>query len=341
MTISDTAPIRAQGENLADLVQRTDLYQLVERYTGSGKAHGHTVTYSCPNSNHPDFHPSFTVATINGKQTAKCFSQCEWQGDALDLVKWLEGLSTGEAAQWLRRYLGEPDKGFFGTRKVTPRSIKPLSFLQNEGQRLPADKAAQVMKDYLDSRSWPQEVAETFSLEVVLDSGGSPRIRHPYFAPNHLGEWGVTYFQDRAINESQVKWLSPKGSTPALFNLRALEADGIEAVLVCEGAADAISATLSLTDMPEIAVLACAGVGAWRSEWAEYFSGLAVIVCADNDEAGKRLEEAVLSSVARRVVFARPSTNDLTDLWKSEGEWGVKCLIGEAFDRALNIGGVA
>jgi hypothetical protein len=82
-------------------------------------------------------------------------------------------------------------------------------------------------------------------------------------------------------------------------------------------------------------------VSAWRDEWADLFAGLHVIVCADNDEAGKKLETAVLNSVRRRVITARPRTNDLTDLWKQEGEWSVRFLIGDAYDRALNVGEVA
>ena len=129
MTLSPSRASLRTPENLSELIQLVDLNQLVSRYTGNGRTSGKVTTYSCPHPAHPDTHPSFTVTTNGkGKEVAKCFSQCAWQGDALELVKWLEGLSTGEAASWLRRFIGQAESASFVSKAPTPTYVSVISF---------------------------------------------------------------------------------------------------------------------------------------------------------------------------------------------------------------------
>jgi len=341
------SPSRASKEapgNLSDLVSQVDLNQLVSRYTGNGRTSGKVTTYSCPHPAHADTHPSFTVTTNSkGREVAKCFSQCAWQGDALELVKWLEGLSTGEAASWLRRFIGLAEAPTFSSKPYTPRpyagKITPVSLgeqaehprkfplLYPQGKELTGESAERFMKKYLTSRSWPCEVVEKFSLSVVLDPSGKPRIRHPYFTPTSSGEWVLSYYQDRGANSSPVKWLSPKGSTPQLFNLKSLEADSLEGVVICEGAADTITASLALEGCPFVAVIGVPGVSAWRDEWAHFVNGLRVVVAADNDEAGRTLEQRVKASVKSPVTFVRASHGDLTEIANEIGLESLRALL--------------
>lgn len=328
MTLSPQRGSTSAPENLSTLIERVDLNQLVTRYTGQGKASGRIVTYSCPNPAHADTHPSFTVTTNNkGREVGKCFSQCSWQGDALELVKWLEGISTGEAASWLRRYLGEPDSVDFVRKPFTPS--KPLRKItpEDNSQRPTPARAEWLLEKYLAARSWPIEVVERFGLEAVLDSSGAERIRHPYFTPTRSGEWEASYWQDRGTKGARVKWLSPKGSSPALFNLRSLEADSLEGVVICEGAADAITATLALEGCERVAVVGVPGVSAWKPEWASLVQGLRVVVAADNDEAGKKLEEAVRSSVSQPIALVRATHGDITETATKYGLDNVRELL--------------
>jgi len=318
-------------EKLSSIVERVDLFALVARYSGPGRAAGRVVTYSCPNPTHPDNHPSFTVTTNKaGRQVARCFSQCNWQGDALELVKWLEGISTGEAAKWLRNYLGDKLNTHFLGSGITTPSPYLLSIsrkVEDNSERVTGERGARFMERYLASREWPASVVEQFSLEVVLDSSGACRIRHPYFTPTASGEWVASYWQDRGTSASRVKWLSPRGSSPVLYNLRSLEADNLEAVVICEGPADTITAALALEGLERCAVVGVPGVSAWRAEWAELVAGLRVVIAADNDEAGERLEEAVRSSVGRAVALVRPKYGDLTDTAKETGLEALRTLL--------------
>ena len=325
------SPSRASKEapgNLSDLVSQVDLNQLVSRYTGNGRTSGKVTTYSCPNPAHADTHPSFTVTTNSkGREVAKCFSQCAWQGDALELVKWLEGLSTGEAASWLRRYLGQAERASFVSTPTTPTYIVPPYPGELKSEVLTGESAERFMKQYLNSRGWPCEVVEKFALSVVLDTSGKARIRHPYFTPTSSGEWVLSYYQDRGDKSSRVKWLSPKGSTPQLFNLKSLEADSLEGVVICEGAADTITASLALQGCDYVAVIGVPGVGAWRDEWAHFVNGLRIVVAADNDEAGRTLEQRVKASVKSPVTYVRATHGDLTEIANEIGLESLRALL--------------
>lgn len=326
MSLSPTRASKEAPGNLSGLIAQVDLNQLVSRYTGNGRTSGKVTTYSCPHPAHPDAHPSFTVTTNSkGKEVAKCFSQCAWQGDALELVKWLEGLSTGEAIKWLRRFLGQAEEPTFYSKPPTPS--KPLRSLSPKGQELTGESADRFMKKYLTSRGWTCEVVEKFALSVVLDPSGKPRIRHPYFTPTSSGEWVLSYYQDRGANSSPVKWLSPKGSTPQLFNLKSLEADSLEGVVICEGAADTITASLALEGCPFVAVIGVPGVSAWRDEWAHFVNGLRVVVAADNDEAGRTLEQRIRNSVTSPVTYVRATHGDLTEIANEIGLESLRALL--------------
>lgn len=317
----NTTPIRDGSRvtgDLASLVARTDLHQLLERYSGPGRANGSTVTYSCPNPAHPDRSPSFTVTTRSGKQYGRCWSQCDWRGDALDLVSWLEGVDTAAAADHLRGLLGE------SARKVAKRNPVPVPVvLQEDAPRPPSDAAETFLEKYLRSRDWPREVAEAHGLEVVLDQTGTLRVRHKYLAPVG-GEWCVTYWQDRGPKSSRVKWLSPKGAKPVPYNLRSLERDDLSAVVVCEGPADAITAELALDGVPGVAVIGIPGVSAWRPEWGTLLDGLRVVIAADHDAAGERLESAVKASTRGAVAVVRFSHGDLTETALEKGREAVR-----------------
>lgn len=333
MSLSPTKGASGAPLNLGALVARVDLFALVSRYSGPGKYSGRSASYSCPNPAHFDAHPSFQVTTNKaGKQVAQCFSQCEWHGDALDLVKWIENLDTKEAAQWLRRFLGEPETISFSKKESsTPKNSAPTIPPKYTAKtaKPSAEREARFMARHLLWRMWPAEVVEEFALEVVLDSAGECRVRHPFFAYVSPGEWRLVYWQDRGTSKSPQKWLSPYGMSPALFNLKSLEANGLEAVVICEGPADTISASLVLKGCSRVAVIGVPGASAWRAEWAELVSGLRVVIAADNDEAGRKLEQKISASIGREVSLLRleDKYNDLTDCYQSGGAESLRLLI--------------
>jgi DNA primase len=143
MSISTFSGAVMHTDSLASLVARVDLAQLVEAYTGTPpRRSGGSFLFSCPNPAHPDRNPSFTVSRDRtGKEWARCQSACAWHGDALDLVKWLRGLDTKEAAQELRDFLGEYvpatyRAGVIPSNRVTPQEAHRLQVAEDTSRRL-------------------------------------------------------------------------------------------------------------------------------------------------------------------------------------------------------------
>lgn len=326
----------APREPLSDLVRRVDLAALVAQYSNEpGKRSGASVLFQCPNPAHPDKHPSFEVNTRTNR--ARCYSQCGFSGDALDLVKWLEGLDTGRAAERLRAHLGEWESAAPITRKAPAAPVRrerraPLA--APSSGNVPDAVKARYLARYCAGRGWPLSVVETFALDVVLDASGALRIRHNYFAPTEGGEWVAVWAQDRATGASGAKWLSTSGVAALPYNLRSLEADALDAVVITEGPADAITAALALEGVERVAVIGVPGANGWRPEWAELVEGLSVVICRDDDEGGAKFARNVAGTLSGGAVVVTPGTNDLCDLLARSGLDAVRGLLLDALDAA-------
>lgn len=304
-------------DSIRELIESVDLIELVTRYAGSGRSNGAQTTFSCPHPSHPDEHPSFVVArNRNGRQVWRCFSMCDRRGDALDLIEWLDGLSRAEALQRLREIAGRPAPTRSDTHRPSPPRPAPAPRrAPDRSQTLDADW---LLDKYAQSRGWSSEIVQRFDLTVVTDHHGQMRIRHPFYAPDDTGSWSPAYWQDRARSGVSPKWLSPRGISPVLFNLRSLHPD-VSTVVICEGPPDTITAATALADVPEVACIGVPGVSAWRDEWGALVSDLRIVVAADPDDAGRKLEAAVLASVRRPVTMVRFTDGDLTDTARREG----------------------
>lgn len=308
------------SESLSDLVARVDLVALVSTYAGSSRTTGSRTTFHCPHPGHIDRHPSFVVSvTRNGRQVWRCFSQCDRHGDALELVKWLDDSDTATAAARLRSFLGDPTS----TTQQPPQRMtaRPMhsADLSQQCSPIDNDQASWLLKKYADSRGWDMQTVKRFGLTVVRDAQKCMRIRHPFYAPNAEGEWVCAYWQDRGTRDVLPKWLSPRGVSPVLFNLRSLESESVRAVVICEGAPDAITAAVALSDAPSIACVGVPGVSAWRPEWAPMFQSLRIVVAADPDDAGHRLEDAVRRTIPKPITLVHLKHGDLTDTAKAVG----------------------
>ena len=306
-------------QNISTLLDEISLNALVEYFAGIGQSSGSSIRYHCPHLDHLDEHPSFSVTTSpDGRERAKCWSQCDWQGDALDFVEWQFGIETIDAIGWLQDW--NQDASSSGPVPPTTETRKPC-------HQVPVDYsspasgtiASQAMSDYLMWRNWPTKVVNEFSLSVVQEPNGDLRIRHPFLTPDLDGNWIASYWQDRSTGNSDVKWKSPKNGMSTLYNLQSLEKENLHTVLICEGPADTISASVALCDYDGIAIIGVPGAQTWRPEYAELLQGLKIVVVADNDAAGQTLEFAICTSVNQAVVIARPIDGDITDLANTRG----------------------
>ena len=173
-------------------------------------------------------------------------------------------------------------------------------------------------------RNWPTDVVSEFTLSVVKEPNGDLRIRHPFLTPDLDGNWNASYWQDRSTDNSGIKWKSTKNGTSTLYNLQSLEHENLHTVVICEGPADTISASVALRDYDGIAIIGVPGAQAWRPEYAQLLQGLKIVVVADNDAAGQTLESAICRSVNHAVVIARPADGDITDTGNTRGVESVR-----------------
>ena len=314
-------------QDIPTLLDDTDLNVLVEYFAGVGEISGSSIRYRCPHPDHLDERPSFTVVmSPDGRQRARCWSQCDWHGDALNFVEWHLGIDTRDAIGWLTDW------------NETAVAISPLATTRETyptAQLLPVDNsltvsgvvANQAMADYLNMRDWPSNVEDQFSLSVVQEPNGDLRIRHPFFTPDREGIWTASYWQDRSVGSSDIKWKSPRNGTSTLFNLPSLENEQIHTVVICEGPADTITASVALRNIDGIAVIGVPGAQAWRPEYSQLVHDLKIVVAADNDVAGQLLESAICSSVNQTVLIARPQDGDITDTANIRGMSAVRELL--------------
>ena len=331
--------------DLDELKRRADLDGEVARLSGTGKKQGSKTVYPCPNPEHADNSPSFTVD--RQKQLWTCWSQCHYNGkqaggDVITLGQWLNGSTYREAIEDLaNRY------GMTANRStwVAPRPAAPRvdvvrtvpETLNDRAIPMAAKPAEDVMARYLLSRKWSTELAERVGLTVVVDGYGKVRIRHPFLLDGEPRLW-----QDRATSWNvKPKWHTPAGATLYPWGIDLLDryeppddwrpGDPVDwwpdcpilgdspAVWIVEGPADAITLVGA---WPEVTVLGVPGAGWWNARHAAALADMPVVVCCDNDDAGDRLRQQIAASLdPSDTVHVTPPAlhNDLADWWKAVG----------------------
>ena len=308
--------------------------EVTDRTGQTPKRKGNRLTFPCPNPSHADAHPSFTVNEATGRW--RCWSRCDRSGDVIELVKWLDGLDTADALAYLADKYRVPAevpgrewkrRNSRPKARAVPVTPTPRLVVQAEDTCRPwSDEAEAVsfLQDFLRLRGWTEEVARDAGLHLVMDSRGKPRVRFPFRRNGRVMVW-----QDRALGRDVTpKWLTPAGATLYPFGLELLEAlDGppdrwpscpvvrTPAVWLVEGPADAVTLR---SVFPGIIALGLAGSGAWQAHYVEALQGLAVVVVADNDEAGRKLRATITESIGSAALVVNVEVpDDFGDL----GEW--------------------
>ena len=156
-------------------------------------------------------------------------------------------------------------------------------------------------------RDLPVETLARYGLRV--DDHHSHPIVFPY--PHLTGIWYErrrTWIGDTRPN----KYLSPKGSSPHLYNPLHLGPNASQ-VWLCEGEFDTL--TLVHYGLPAIGV---AGTNAFNKKWVHLFSSAEVIVAYDGDpaglEAGSKLVEAFRQQRTRAFQVPFPDGSDANEL---------------------------
>ncbi|MCI5601598.1 MAG: toprim domain-containing protein [Hallerella porci] len=152
-----------------------------------------------------------------------------------------------------------------------------------------------------------RELLQNFGIEALQKAGlfnenGNLRYyKHRLLFPYLDKKIIPLYFQARAIdNETQPKELNLRGTIPFPFNLKILDGN-IGWVYLCEGCVD----TLTMIDrgFPAVGI---PGVKSFKTEWANLFKNKRVILCLDQDDAGRAGTESLLEVFKNAGIDAAP-----------------------------------
>jgi DNA primase len=266
---------------------------------------------------HGDRTPSVSINEAKGY--FRCFVCDDVKGDVIDLVRLSLGISFQQAIEWLK---GDTPSIVRDMQKISPQKKSRedehpkffrekilfdfLSLLPPVPPNHPVgwwlakrhiykpvwDKAfLRLLDDYdhvsrtLLSKHSPEDLqfAGLFNKQGYLRYG-----RHPLIIPYVDEMHRPFFFQARTIDKNIVpKELNFQGTIPFPYNREVFDGKaGI--VYLCEGAID----TLTLIGHGFNAV-GIPGANSFKPEWASLFCNKKVILCLDNDDAGRKGEERI------------------------------------------------
>ena len=144
---------------------------------------------------------------------------------------------------------------------------------------------------------------EKFGLEVLQkaglfnDNGNLRYYKHRLLFPYLDSKVIPRYFQARSIeSDTQPKELNLRGQVPFPFHVSLLDGEP-GWIYLCEGCVD----TLTLIDrgFPAVGI---PGVKSFKHEWANLFKNKRVILCLDQDEAGRAGSRLVMEMLQKAGV---------------------------------------
>ncbi len=288
---------------------------------------------------HGDRTPSLSFSEERG--LFRCFVCPDVRGDVITLVEMLRDCSFNEAVRWLKDEFrpwmaveqGTPAPRSNSTQSAVVERPKPpeiselqrmkvvLSFLKKLD---PVDETP--AKNYLIKRRifkpvWDKmrlryltryeevslELVKEFGLELLQrvglfnEKGNLRYFKHRLIFPYLDSEYRSMYFQARTIERDvKQKEMNLAGKVPYPYNLQVL--DGKPGwVYLCEGAIDTL--TLVGRSMPAVGI---PGVNSFKAEWVSYFKNKNVVICLDQDEAGRNgtkvIQELLNASEIKNTV---------------------------------------
>jgi hypothetical protein len=245
------------------------------------KGTGNERKAKCPF--HKDDSPSFSVNI--SKQVWQCLAGCGG-GSVIDLLARHEGISIGQALQKLS---GEP-----GTAKT----------------RTPAPAAPHASRSTVSLKSPPvvsdDQPKEKFKFVCAYDyrdakgdlSFQACRMQRPN--PKKPAGYEKTFMQRRPAGKEGVWFWNMEGVERVLYQLpKILKTQG--AIVVAEGEKDCDN----LYKIGFVATTNVGGAGKWMEPYSDVLKDREVILCGDNDDAGRKHTDEILKSLAGKAKSVR------------------------------------
>ena len=152
--------------------------------------------------------------------------------------------------------------------------------------------------EYLQRRGISLETAAAYW--IGFDPQADPaKSNHP--CPRIIIPTSKAHYIGRRIDSSkQYKAMNPKGTSPAIFNLKALYTPDVQEVFITEGAFDALSVIEA--GAPAIALNSTANADTLIDQITAERTAATLILCLDNDEAGKAATAKIRAALQRLNV---------------------------------------
>jgi DNA primase len=191
-------------------------------------------------------------------------------------------------------------------------------------------------EEYLETRGLlapsVRDEVETFGLGFVKEPlpGHEPyrgMLAIPYYRRSAMTRESVVTIRYRCLNDDcnhgrhpGQKYASMPGHPPRLYNTEVLTDDTLDAVAICEGEIDAITATIC--GIPAVGI---AGVETWKPHFRDSFLGYAeVYILADGDDPGMRFATSVAEKLPNAIIHP---CRDGEDVNSTVVKYGKKALL--------------
>lgn len=181
-----------------------------------------------------------------------------------------------------------------------------------------------LAKDYLLARGIDHASAVRFRLGVVSESAThNPDMAGRLCIPSIGMDDGVYNVRFRTMNDEKPKYKGLSGFETRLFNNRAFTS-AVDTIHITEGELDAV--VLEKLGYPAVGVC---GANAWKRHHPRMFAGFTrVYVWGDGDDAGQQFAGKVTGSLLSAVRVTMSPGQDVTDLYLTEGEAGIRKALG-------------
>lgn len=334
--------------DLPTLLAAIDLAALAER-DGVTLRGGAERSGACPRCGGRD---RFHVKTHAGRGYFFCRKCHPDRGDAIEYMRWVHGMSTGDAI----RALGGDTTAPLQSVRRAPIARQPDEFPPCERWQHRAQAFAEGCAAYLWTPAGARALAYLRSRGLADDTirrhllGYNPKWRKAAGAdwglldrdtvnaaagitiPHQVAGqfWAVRVRRLNADGTAYAgpnKYVAVTGSRPALFNADAIRATG--RVVMFEGEFDAM-----LAQQHAPAAVACVTFGSESKapslRWCVALRGLPVVVAYDADEAGERGAARWLAALKGSTRARVPTGKDVTDLWRAGGDAALSSWLAES-----------
>ena len=248
------------------------------------------------------FHDERTASCVVDERRFHCFG-CGADGDLFDYIQLRDGCNFREAFRKAAELAGvaHTAPSIQSIPSMQPAlSWKPYRMNEAERQRCVAMADAllrdrRALKGIALSRKWQRDTIRSLALDACLGlHDGKLVYLYPTGAKKRFKP--LTPALEAAHTGAKFAWMFGRQDLPWLADRLSSSAHTVH---ITEGETVAITLIeVGIDNGSTQVAIAVPGASAWRDEWARMFRNRRVVIWPDADEAGEKLKERIIQSVA-------------------------------------------